>query len=102
MGTYGDQISRNFKTDPDPGTPDDSLDQGTSDTDPDLGTSIQFGSVMLPIPDLDPLPDCVCCRCLPEKEEHKDIPGMVHGTCECSHFTTSVYNPTWPCYSGTL
>jgi len=26
-------------------------------------------------------------RCLPERDEHKDILGMVHGTCECSHNT---------------
>ena len=26
-------------------------------------------------------------RCIPEKEELKDIPGMVHGTCECDHNT---------------
>jgi hypothetical protein len=26
-------------------------------------------------------------RCLPEKEEHKDIQGMVHGTCDCTHNT---------------
>ncbi len=26
-------------------------------------------------------------RCLPEKEEHKDIVGMVHGKCDCTHNT---------------
>ena len=34
---------------------------------------------------------CSCyghaARCIPEKEEHKDIPGMVHGKCECDHNT---------------
>lgn len=26
-------------------------------------------------------------RCIPEKEEHKTIEGMVHGKCECDHNT---------------
>ncbi len=26
-------------------------------------------------------------RCLPEKEEHKEIQGMVHGKCDCTHNT---------------
>ncbi len=26
-------------------------------------------------------------RCLPEKEEHKDIFGMIHGKCDCTHNT---------------
>ena len=25
--------------------------------------------------------------CMPEKEEHKEIMGMVHGTCNCEHNT---------------
>jgi len=34
---------------------------------------------------------CSCyghaARCVPAKEEHRDIPGMIHGTCECDHNT---------------
>jgi laminin beta 1 len=26
-------------------------------------------------------------RCLPERPEHNDILGMVHGTCDCNHNT---------------
>ncbi len=26
-------------------------------------------------------------RCLPEREEDEDIFGMVHGKCECQHYT---------------